>query len=208
VKVAVKLAVALVAALATACYSTPPIVIAPLSTSRSALDRASYDLRRVGIVPFTGAQIDGEQSRMLQTAFALELARRGRFEVVQLAAEELAEVDQSQPHLRGAYDPRTLLELSHRYRLDGLVIGTVAELQWHPPLEIAVGVELVSCETGLIVWSSSVQIDTEDPHARKAMEAWCEAERSAGSSNDGVGLVLISPSRFARFAAREIARGL
>ena len=58
------------------------------------------------------------------------------------------------------------------------------------------------------MWSSSVQIDTEDPHARKAMEAWCEAERSAGSSNDGVGLVLISPSRFARFAAREIAHGL
>jgi hypothetical protein len=170
----------------------------PLATPRMASDFESYEFRRVGLVPFAG-RVTGQQQTILQDAFLLELSRAGDHEIVRLRAEDLAEVQESEPYRRGRYEPKTVLELCRRFSLDGVLVGTVTQLEPYPPQRLSLQLDLIATETGMVVWSSSVQLDASEPRVRKRLE---------GNANGEPQLALISPERFARFAAREIALGL
>ena len=67
---------------------------------------------------------------------------------------------------------------------------------------LSVQMDMVSAETGLVVWSAAVHLDASDPLVREGVEIW------AGGGAEDAGdweVALMSPSRFARFAAWQIA---
>ncbi len=177
----------------------------PLATSRLAVDFGTYHIARVAVLPFQGRGLDPESAVTLQSAFQLELAAVMPYELVSLAAEDLAEVDRHDPHRRGRYEPRAVLELAQRFRLDALLIGTVTRHEPYPPQALGVEVELVACETGLPLWSSSVQLDAGDSRVRARLERWQATQESDSGSRESVQLTLVSPERFARYAAWEVA---
>ncbi len=179
---------------------------ATLARGQAAADFSSYRVQRVAVVPFTGADLDQERSRDLQNGLALEMAARVKFELVQLSALDLAEIQRADPHRRGSYAARTLLEIAERYRVDAVLVGTVREFNVYSPQRIATQVELVSCETGQVAWSSSVEIDANDARVVKSIEAWYALERESYDAPGDEALAFLSPGVFARFATRELAR--
>jgi hypothetical protein len=179
-----------------------------LASARAASDFDSYHLARIGLLPFHGAQIDAAQSQALQQAFSFELSRAAPFEVVVLSPADLAEARASDPYTHGEYETRGVLEIAQRFRLDGLMMGTVTDMQVYTPQALAMQVELVSCETGLAIWSARVHLDTTDAGTREQLERFAGTEPDNDEHSAAAQLSWLSPARLARFAAREVARTL
>ena len=186
-----------------ACHA-PQRGVAVLGTGRSATDFDTYTIRRVGLVPFAGNGLDHGQSEMLSSAFFSEISAVTRYEVVPLSNPDLAEVPSSEPYRRGWYRPETVLGIARRFQLDALMIGTVTDRQSFPHQRLSVQLELVAAETGMVVWSGSVQLDSSQRKVRESVEAW--AKEHLGVTEDAEWeIILLSPSRFARFAAFQVA---
>jgi hypothetical protein len=194
----------LLALLALACVSTRQHV-EPLASSQVVPDFATYDLRRVGLLPFCGERVIEEQATALQSSFLGEIARRATFEIVPLRADDLEEIPQSQPFHAGWIQPRTVIDLARRFRLDAVMIGTVIERQYFTPQRLGVQLDMVAAETGVPIWTSTVHLDASEENVRRGVQAWCEQTRSAEESGEAWELSLLSPRRFAQFAAYQIA---
>ncbi len=179
---------------------------ATLARAQSAPDLASYRVQRVAVVPFTGTDLLPQRALELENGLAIELAPRATFEIVQLSADDLAEIPRAEPYRRGWYAARTLLDISSRFHVDAILVGTVREWSVYTPQRIATQVELVSCETGMVAWSSTVELDARDARVMQSIEAWYTLERDSHDSPGDEALTFLSPGLFARFAARELAR--
>ncbi len=179
--------------------------VGTLARATVASDFKSYGLHRVGLLPFQGECLDADGARELQAAFATELAGGSNLEVVPLTALDLEEVQKSEPFRRGRIKPATVLALARRFRLDGIFAGTVTELRCYAPQRLCVDVDLIASETGLSVWSASAQLDASDERVRKGLEQWFAKNRGGGGTNETAEIYLLSPRRFAQFAAAQIA---
>ncbi len=186
--------------------ATAPRERSPLASAQIVPDFGTYSIRRVGLVPFTGSDVTGSQSAELQGAFFSEISASTSYEIVALQPEDLAEIPSSDPYRRGWYRPQTIIEVSRRYQLDALLIGTVADSQYFPPQRLSVQLDMVASETGLPVWSSSVHLDASRAAVRDSLEAWSETRLGGEAAEWEV--TLISPRRFAHFAAFQMAQML
>jgi hypothetical protein len=198
------LAALLAASLASACSGLAPDP-GPLATQIVAADLSTYSLVRVGVPPFRAPDVDRANRAALQGALVAELSAVMPYELVPLDEEDLVEVDMHDAFRRGRYDTRAVLEVARRYRLDGLILGTVTHYQPYPPQALGLEVELVAIETGATLWSSSLQLDAADARVRARLDRWQKDHTSGGGNRESVQLTLVSPERFARFAAAEVA---
>jgi hypothetical protein len=164
-------------------------------------DFETYRLRRIGLPPFRGRNLPPEQGVALQRALHSELSQSTPYEIVQLEDDDLAELESSDPYRRGWYKPKTIIGLSQRYSLDGILFGTVTQERFFPPQLLALQVELVSAETGLVIWSGSVDLDASDERVLDGLRLYYGVE----GDDENWRVALLSPERFARFAAFQIA---
>jgi hypothetical protein len=97
-----------------------------------------------------------------------------------------------------------VLELARRFNFDGLVVTHVTDRHAYAPQRLGLEVELTSCDTGLPIWSASLRLDAAQERTQHSLRAWFEHEREKAQSNESVELYLLSPQRFAEFAAAQI----
>jgi hypothetical protein len=172
-----------------------------LANATVSSDFESYALQRVGLTPFAGRDLAPERALDLQRALHAELSQSTPFELVLLDPGDLAELETSDPYHRGWYSPRTIIGLSKRYNLDGVLFGTVSQERFFPPQLLSMQVDMVSAETGLVIWSASVHLDATDQRVIEGLQVYYANELE----NDDWRVALLSPERFARFAAFQIA---
>jgi len=185
-----------------ACISTT--ASERLASGQVVADFDTYTLRRVGLTPFAGESLTIEQSTVIQSAFFTEISRTTSMEVVPLGRDDMEEIPTSEPYRRGRYKARTVIELARRYNLDALLVGTVTEVQAFPPQRLSVQLDMVASETGVVIWSGSVHLDARDERVRRSLMDYFSDRGVDGA--EGWEVSLLSPSRFAQFAAYEIAR--
>jgi len=181
-----------------------PQEVPPLATARMVSDFGTYRLERVGLLPPVGASLTEQQQDHVQAACQAEFSAACALEVVRLEAPDLEAVPALEPHRRGSYSAEAVLALARRYRLDGLLIPTVTDLQVHPPQRLGLSVDLVSAETGQALWSSAVRLDAAQAATRESIETWARAHQGDVSDHTWE-VTLLSPRRFARFAAFHLA---
>lgn len=194
----------LLSLLAPAACHAPQRGVAVLGSGRWATDFDSYTIRRIGLVPFAGGGLDNDASSVLSSAFFAEVSAVTTYEVVSLESQDLVEVPPSEPHRRGWYRPETVLGIARRFQLDALLIGTVTDRESFPHQRLGVQLELVAAETGMVIWSASVQLDSSQRDVRESVQAWVREQLGETDESEWE-LVLLSPSRFARFAAFQVA---
>jgi hypothetical protein len=187
-----------------ACASVPEVVDNDLARARTAPDYATFKVRRVGLMPLDGKLADGEPGRVLQAALAGALARDASFEVVVLEAADLDEIPGSEVFRHGWSDPRTVLAIARRYRLDALLVGTVTELQSFAPQRLSAELDLIAVETGLSIWSASLHADAAHDSVQKALERWHADQCAGGRGGESLELYRISPRRFAEFCMAQV----
>ncbi|MEW6073168.1 MAG: hypothetical protein AB1726_11340 [Planctomycetota bacterium] len=188
----------------TACLAPRPREMPHLARAEVAGDFSSYQISRIGILPFGGAEVGRDMGAVLQQSFQSELGAATPYELVMLGARDLEELERSEPHRRGWYEPRTIIGLSQRYRLDALLFGTIVQQRPFPPQILSVQVDLVSAETGLVIWSADVHLDAVDPRVRDGLQLFYEGVRPDENAPEWT-IALLSPERFARFAAYQVA---
>ena len=187
--------------LASGCILAPAPHMPRLADAVVSSDFETYQLQRIGLLPFHGQPLSGTQGADLQRAFHSELSQSTPYEIVLLDDNDLAELEASDPHRRGWYKPRTIIGLSERYSLDAIVFGTVTQERFYPPQLLSLQVDMVSAETGLVIWSSSVHLDASDQRVVDGLRLFYGSEEEDESWR----VALLSPERFARFAAFQVA---
>jgi hypothetical protein len=203
VRTALRAFAPLLAIVAGACSSVPREVPI-LATAKIAQDFATYRIERVGLLPFQGQGVDAAQAESLQSSLGAEIKAGSPYEIVLLGQRDLEEIRAADGQRLGWYPPETIIALSQRHRLDALVFGTVVRQQQFPPQHLDLQVDLVSAETGVPVWSGSVQLDAGNKLVRDGLTCFYGG-KGADSGQPGWKIALLAPSRFGRFAAWQVA---
>jgi len=177
--------------------SSPEISMAQ---ARVSADFDTYDIRRVGMLPFGGRGVAATRALEIQRAFHSEFTQSTPFEIVLLGERELVELTPSDAYIRGSYDPRTIIGLSRRHNFDAIFFGTITQERFFPPQVLSLQLDLVAAETGLVVWTGSVHMDADDPRVAQGLKTYY-----GGVDDEAWQVALISPERFARFAAFQMA---
>lgn len=180
--------------------SRPPI---PIGTARAAADFDSYDVRRVGILPPRGEELDPEFALALRDALGGAFAAETSYEIVPLGASELESVGTLDPVRTGRTSPEAILEVAKRTGLDALLSARLVDLRPYEPVRLGLEVDLIVVETGLVIWSSQVRVDTGDIHTLEAIAAWQGSTRAGGETERAVDV--LSPRRLGEFAAAQVA---
>jgi len=180
--------------------SRPPI---PIGTARAAADFESYDLRRVGVMPPQGDGLDPDFVLALRDSLAGAFSAETSYELLPLGAAELESVGTLDPVRTGKTRPETILEVARRTGLDGLLTARVVDLRPYEPVRLGIEVDLIAVETGLVIWSSQVRVDTGDAYTLEAIAAWQGSTRAGGEAERAVDL--LSPRRLGEFAAAQVA---
>lgn len=199
----------LVAGLSSACQVLAPTrsIEAPaLASAKAASDFQSYRLGRVGVLPVGGGGMSADEARAIQEICFTEFSERAGFELVLLSVADLEEVQISEPFRRGFYQPETVLGISRRYKLDGLLVSTVSHRQVFPPQKLNMQVDLVSSDTGMTIWSSAIALQADRAEVRLGVEAFYG--NGLPVTDDSWGTALLSPSQFTRFGVWQMARAL
>jgi len=170
-------------------------------------DFETYHIRRVGLLLAPEEHMTPEHTEQLKAAFFAEFSASTPYEIVPLTVYDLEEIPRSEPYRRGWYKAQTVIDITRRYNLDGMLVGTITDQQFFPPQRLGVQFDLVAAETGLVIWSSNLQLDAGQKDVRETMHHWATKELG-GVASDDWRLTLISPRRFARFAAYQIAQVL
>jgi hypothetical protein len=188
------------------CASTNAPVQA-LARAQVTPDFATYQIRRVGLMPIAGRSLDAEQKSVLEGALFTEFSNTTNYEVVPLRREDLEELNLGTSYLRGHYDPQTVIEVARRFRLDGSFVVTVTDYQFYAPQRLSIQVDLVASETGAAIWSSSLHLDATVDSVQRAVQAFYENSGSMDNeSGNGWEIALLSPRLFAQFACWQVAR--
>jgi hypothetical protein len=189
-----------------ACISTRSD-IDHLATARITPDFDTYSLHRVGLVPLLGRPVDVEQGEVLHSALFTELSRNTTFEMVPLSRNDLESVCVKDPYIRGRYEPQLIIDISRRFRLDGIVVASVTDYQYFTPQRLSLHVNLVAAETGASIWSSSAHLDATSERVQRAVRDFYDSN-AAIDNEDGQGweIALLSPRLFAQFAVWQIVR--
>jgi hypothetical protein len=191
--------------LACAGCSTTKHAYEPLATVRADPHRDTYAMKRVGVLPILGRPMRPEDQRALQSALATQLGTRlNDAEIIEVSYRESDEAPTKDAYLSGRIDPQTVLAMARRFNFDGLVVTHVTDRQAYAPQRLGLEVELTSCDTGLPIWSASLRLDAANERTQDTLRAWFENERGQSPANETVELYLLSPQRFAEFAAAQI----
>ncbi|MFT5048620.1 MAG: hypothetical protein ACI8QZ_000007 [Chlamydiales bacterium] len=194
----------LVALLVTGCM-TPTAQVPDLASSRVVADFDTYRLRRVGLLPFTGDDLTGEEARHLQASFFTEASAVAPFEIVPLDTSDVAEIPASDPFRRGVYKPRTIIDVARRFHLDAVMVGTVTDRRLFSPPRIGLQLDMVVSETGMVIWNSTVHLDGAQQRVRNNIKLWASIGQGDLEEVDWK-LCLLSPRRFAQFATYHLAQ--
>jgi hypothetical protein len=198
--------IASLALVCSACLSTAGPV-RTLASAEIVTDFETYQIRRVGLLLGAESVMTPEHAEQLKAAFFAEFSASTPYEIVPLTIGDLEEIPRSEPYRRGWYKAQTVIDITRRYNLDAVLVGTITDQQFFPPQRLGVQFDLVAAETGLVIWSSSLQLDAGQKAVRETMRHWANKELG-GVASDDWRLTLISPRRFARFAAFQVAQVL
>ncbi|MEM1449993.1 MAG: hypothetical protein AAGI22_12830 [Planctomycetota bacterium] len=185
-----------------------PSTVPAIGSAEVATDFASYSIRRVGFIPFRplhDTRMAPHEVGAMETSFHAEFSSATPYDIIPLDERDLAEILPPEPFRRGWYSPEAIVTIRDRYRLDAVFIGSVTARRLTPPLVLGAQLDLVSCETGQTIWSSDIVLDASNEATRRAIHVWAERELGRGYAAD---VALMSPRRFAHFAAYQMARML
>lgn len=191
--------------LALAACQMPTSQVDNLATTRVATDRDLYALRRIAILPVHGGNLHSDDARALEGALATQMGTRWKAEIIPLDAQDLEAVPENESFRLGRIEPEAILEIARRHNLDAVMQVTVLERRPYPPQRLSLEAELVSCETGLPIWAASLRLDGASQRTQQALYAWHQSERSSDTAGEAWDLYLLSPVRFAEFAAAQLA---
>jgi len=198
------------------CEITPdlndPVRFGPFYTPRNFAGEKHMpaEVRRVLVLPValgelgpeeTAATLDGAVSQALQT--------QQRFEVVPLPRAELRRLFGVPEISSTAALPHGMLEeLTKRFAVDAVLFTDITVYQPYRPQSIGLRSKLATTRDVRLVWTFDEVISASDPAVANSARRQPFVEAQGRSPVDLSPATLLSPSRYAAFAAGEMFRTL
>ena len=161
-------------------------------------------VHRIMVLPFatsSGVVVDNEDIR---DVYVTELQKLRRFEIVPLpkSAHEVDELYQSMRS--GHLSTDAIIKLCERYRLDGVLVGTVTAWRAYTPPQLGIRTSLVSVHSGSIVWKVDALYDANDRSTVNDIRHYHDRVQTQDGNLHGWELNTIAPTRFAAYVAHRL----
>lgn len=108
----------------------------------------------------------------------------------------------------GAETPLTLEQLSYMYKqlnCDGILIGTVTDYKPYPHMTLGIHLTLIDLRDGEILWAIEDIWDASEKTTQENIQKYYENKMYSESKSLNKELTEVSPIRFIKFVAYEIA---
>ncbi len=168
-------------------------------------DTALREVKRIMVLPFRvqdGVQTDAWPVR---NAMLRELSKVQRFEVVPLPERAPEHGPIHEALVRGRLDTSSLAELAARYRIDGVVLGTITAERPYTPPHLGLRTSLVSLHDGEMLWKVDSVFDAADARVVEDCRHYAASFQAEEASMHGYEMNLLSPTRFASYVAHRVA---
>ena len=171
-------------------------------------ERDLAHVKRIMVLPFSPAPGVSAQATQVREAFLGEMAKIQKFEVVPLpdGAEEDRELYASLRH--GRISAGELVELGKRYRLDGVLLGTITNYRPYLPQNLGLRMQLTSLHSGATVWAAEGHYDASDSATQNDLEHFATTFLGEEQSMHGWRINLLSPQKFAAFVSHRLVATL
>ncbi len=198
------------------CELTPdlndPVRYGPFytPTNFAAEKRLPADVRRVLVLPVAvGAVAPEETAARLDGVITTALQEQQRFEVVSLPRAECQRLFGAPEFGSAVALPHGMIEqLASRYAVDAVLFIDVTAYQPYRPQTIGLRGKLATVREVRLLWTFDEIISASDPAvANSARRLPVESAQGRGPVDLSPG-TLLSPTRYAAFAAREMFRTL
>jgi hypothetical protein len=162
-------------------------------------------IRRVVVLPlWVAADTPPESAEQLDPVVVAELQKQNRFEVVTLSRAECRVRFRSEALLSSSALPHDLLGIMQReFAADAVLFVDLTVFHAYKPLGLGLRAKLVTTQQPKLVWSFDNIFSADDPAvANSARHHFIDHDRSVPA--DLTSAVLLSPSRFAEYAAHAM----
>ena len=167
-------------------------------------DRDISSVRRIMVLPFWEAPGVRADLGRIHNAFHDELTKLQRFEIVPLPPDAREDDLINSTLHRGKISTGSLVSLSERYHLDGIMVGTVTSYRPYSPPHLGMRVQLISIHTGDTVWAAEGLYDASDARTVEDLEHYYQTSQATDETGHGVELYWISPSKFASYVSYRL----
>jgi hypothetical protein len=170
---------------------------------------AAFDgVQRLCMLPFQNAEGTRGDTERVEQAFARELAKLHRFQVLTLptGAPEGSLIHEAVARRQAATGP--LAELVTRYGFDAVVLGTVLADRPYPPIHLAVQLRMVSLIDGSTLWSADAIYDSDDARVQEDLRNYADTFQSEEPTMHEWRMNLLSPERYSAYVAHRVCATL
>jgi hypothetical protein len=180
--------------------------VKPLRTSPSfrSEELAALPLRRVVLVPLEDEAHAGMARIAVQTAVAHEFEKSTSAEIIAIDPMSHMEVAKQDPPRRsGQYQLEAILQLATRHGADAVLFGAITAYRPYSPQHLGIRLDLISAESGMLLWSVYSDFDMADADANHTLERAYLRQASSPASTLSWEQAQNSPARVAALVASE-----
>jgi len=161
-------------------------------------------VRRVMVLPFQEAEGVQAQTAQVREAFINELVKIQRFEVVPLPGGAAEHRELYHGLTKGNLSTDALVRLGERYRIDGVMLGTLTSYRAYTPPNLGMRLQLVSLHSGQVVWAAEGLYDSNDARVIEDLQHYAGSFQAEEDSMHGWQINLISPMRYAGYVSHRL----
>ena len=188
----------------TSPFTTVP-AYQPANVFRDA-EQLPKDIKRVAVLPLTatGAEADTEFGReVIGPLLVEELGLARKFELVAVSPEQLRRWT-GRSHWSGdeILPPDFFAKLRGALACDAVVFCRLTQYRAYPPLAVGWRLKLIETEEPHLLWSGDEVFDAREPGVAEAARRHARTQPVAAPSVADASTILVSPRRFAQYAAR------
>jgi hypothetical protein len=174
------------------------------SPSFRAEDLTPSSIRRVVFVPIEDEANAGIARQAVQESLSREFEKATSIEIVTIdTAGHLEMARHAPPRRSGQYPLEAILALATRHGADAVLFGAVTAYRPYAPQRLGVRLDLISAETGLLLWSVFSDFDMSDEDAKNTLERVYRTQAAATQQSLSWDQAQNSPARFAQLVASE-----
>jgi len=163
---------------------------------------------RVLVLPFSNDTAFESQGKVVEEAFAQELAQRGYFEVIRIPDEDTDLFVALEPYTTGRIPLDLLIELGEYYRTDAVLLGCLKNYDPYIRPKIGLKADLVAVRDGSVLRSVHGLLDSGEEMVTRDVKAYYENQLSQECSLYEWRRVTASPETFARYACNRFVNAL
>ncbi len=110
--------------------------------------------------------------------------------------------------LGSTYSLVQLNQMRNKLKTDAVLVGTITGYRPYPHMYMAIQLKLLNLSDGRLVWAIDQVWDTEDKTVQKRINAYFNSQMEMDLVPLREKLIMVSPIKFAKFVAFEIAETL